>query len=64
MDPLELLQVAADTLERLGVPYLVTGSMATMAYGEARFTNDFDYLNRGAHNLGVVDQLQQVIADR
>jgi hypothetical protein len=24
------------------VPYLVTGSMATIAYGEPRFTNDID----------------------
>jgi hypothetical protein len=42
MEPNELLQYAADTLERLMVPYLVTGSMATIAFGEARFTNDVD----------------------
>ncbi len=42
MDSNELLQYAADTLERLKVPYLVTGSIATIAYGEARFTNDVD----------------------
>jgi hypothetical protein len=29
-------------LERLGVPYLVTGSLATVFYGEPRFTNDID----------------------
>jgi hypothetical protein len=29
-------------LERLQIPYLVTGSMATIAYGEPRFTNDID----------------------
>jgi hypothetical protein len=42
MDSYELLQYAADTLERLHVPYLVTGSMATITHGESRFTNDVD----------------------
>jgi hypothetical protein len=31
-----------ETLERLRLPYLVTGSMATILYGEPRFTNDLD----------------------
>jgi hypothetical protein len=34
----------ADFFERLGVPYRVVGSMASMAYGEVRFTNDIDFL--------------------
>lgn len=42
MGPSELLRRLAGTLERLGIPYLVTGSMATIAYGEPRFTNDID----------------------
>ena len=42
MGPSDLLRYVAGTLEGLGVPYLVTGSMATMAYGEPRFTNDVD----------------------
>ncbi|MCH8923080.1 MAG: hypothetical protein IIA67_08040 [Planctomycetes bacterium] len=42
MDSHELLAYAADQLQRLGVPYLITGSMATITYGEARFTNDVD----------------------
>ncbi|MDA1054417.1 MAG: hypothetical protein O3C40_28585 [Planctomycetota bacterium] len=42
MDSFELLRFAADTLQQLGVPYLVTGSMATITHGEARFTNDVD----------------------
>jgi hypothetical protein len=29
-------------LEEIGIPYLVTGSTATIAYGEPRFTNDID----------------------
>jgi hypothetical protein len=38
----ELLELLANTLEELGIPYLVTGSVATIAYGEPRFTNDID----------------------
>lgn len=42
MGPYELLQRIVETLERLHVPYLVTGSVAAMAYGEPRLTNDID----------------------
>lgn len=31
-----------EVLERLHIPYLVTGSVASMAYGEPRLTNDID----------------------
>ena len=46
MDPSELLQRLARILTDLGIPYLVTGSMATIAYGEPRFTNDIDVVIR------------------
>ena len=42
MEQSELLRFVASTLEKLGVPYFVTGSMATVFYGEPRFTNDID----------------------
>ena len=42
MEPSELLRQFVEVLERLSVPYLITGSMATIAYGEARFTHDLD----------------------
>jgi len=42
MGPYELLEVVVTVLERLEIPYLVTGSVASMAYGEPRFTNDID----------------------
>jgi len=42
MEPSELLQRVASVIEQLRIPYLVTGSMATIAYGEPRFTNDVD----------------------
>jgi hypothetical protein len=42
MGPSDLLRRLAETLERLQIPYLVTGSTATIAYGEPRFTQDID----------------------
>jgi hypothetical protein len=54
MEPADLLRHACDALERLHIPYLVTGSTATVAYGEPRFTNDIDI---------VVDLREQQVAD-
>ena len=42
MEQDELLRQVVDTLERLDLPYLITGSMATILYGEPRFTNGID----------------------
>lgn len=38
----DLLRHTADHLDQLGLAYFVTGSMATIAYGEPRLTNDID----------------------
>jgi hypothetical protein len=38
----ELLRLLVEVLERLGLRYVVTGSVATIFYGEPRFTNDID----------------------
>jgi hypothetical protein len=38
----ELLRYLTAVLERLSVPYFVTGSVASMTYGEPRFTQDVD----------------------
>lgn len=38
----ELLQLAIETLERLQIPYLVCGSVASGGYGEPRMTRDID----------------------
>lgn len=40
----DLLLHTCLVMERLGLRYLITGSMASMAYGEPRFTNDIDIL--------------------
>src|SRR3972149_3908856 len=42
MELFDLLQKIAGALEHLDLPYLVTGSVAAMAYGEPRLTNDID----------------------
>ena len=44
MEPYELLRRIVDFLERESVRYRVVGSMASIAYGEPRFTNDIDIL--------------------
>jgi hypothetical protein len=42
MELYELLEQVVLTFERLQMPYLITGSVASMAYGEPRLTNDID----------------------
>ena len=42
MEPADLLRHASDVCDRLRLTYLVTGSTASIAYGEPRFTNDID----------------------
>lgn len=42
MEQHELLRFVCSLLDRLNVAYMVTGSQATIAYGEPRFTNDID----------------------
>ena len=41
-DPRELLVEIAKRLERLGIPYIVTGGMAVYVWGRPRFTADID----------------------
>ena len=42
MEQSDLIKLVCRLLQQLGVRYLVTGSQATIAYGEPRFTNDID----------------------
>jgi len=42
MEPSELLRYFSRALEHLGLRYFVTGSVATIFFGEPRFTNDID----------------------
>ncbi len=44
LQPYQLMQIVADFMEGQGVSYRVVGSMASMSYGEPRFTNDVDIL--------------------
>jgi len=55
MHDLEHFLVFTDTLERTGLRYFVTGSVATIVYGEPRLTHDIDVvLNLGE---GEIDRL-------
>lgn len=42
MEQYELLRHLVRCFESLEIQYILTGSMASMAYGEPRFTNDID----------------------
>lgn len=42
MDQIEFTKFVADILERMGVNYMVVGSIASTYYGEARLTQDVD----------------------
>ena len=42
LEQAELFKHVIDTLERLGIRYMVVGSLASMAYGEPRMTLDID----------------------
>ena len=42
MELFEFLKKIVGVLEQLKIPYLVTGAVAAMAYGEPRLTNDID----------------------
>ena len=44
MDQADLLRHLLDAVEGQGLEYGITGSHATMAFGEARLTNDIDVL--------------------
>jgi hypothetical protein len=46
MDQRDLLRHVVSVLERMRVAYLVTGSVATIYYGEPRLTNDIDIVAR------------------
>lgn len=42
MEQSELLRYVTKALEQLGLRYFITGSVATIFFGEPRFTNDID----------------------
>ena len=45
-DQAEIVQFVITTLESLNVPYFITGSVASIRYGEYRATNDIDIVAR------------------
>jgi len=57
MEQYELLRHLVRCFEALKIPYLVTGAIASIAYGEPRFTNDIDIVAdiKGDHIIGLKD---------
>ena len=54
--PYELPEIVVEILDRLGIPYLVTGSIAAIAHGEPRLTNDIDIV-AGVEYMHISDLL-------
>lgn len=56
----EVAGIVAEVLQRLGIPHLVGGSIASMLHGEPRLTNDVDFaaLIREPHVAPLVAALQ------
>jgi len=42
VSPPDLIRLFVQPLERLGVPYMITGGVAAVVYGDPRFTRDID----------------------
>ena len=42
MDQSDLIKYLVDAFEKIGIRYFITGSIASIFYGEPRFTNDID----------------------
>jgi hypothetical protein len=42
VEQLKLIQLVVDKVEKLGIPYFITGSIASSYYGIPRYTHDID----------------------
>jgi hypothetical protein len=54
----ELLRYLVESLEELGIEYMITGSQASIYYGEPRFTQDIDVVVEltPAHGPGLLER--------
>jgi len=62
MEQHELLLHTVKCFEKLKIPYLITGAVASIAYGEPRFTNDIDIV--ADINLGQVEALKSCFPEK
>jgi hypothetical protein len=53
MEQSELMRLVIQSLETIGIPYMITGSQASAYYGEPRFTRDIDVV--ADINLGQIE---------
>lgn len=79
-DPRDLLVVIVKILNKVGIPYLVTGGVAILAWGRPRFTADLDLVVelqvehidrlvrslRALHKVGYIDEeaVQEAVKQR
>ena len=58
MNQAELLRYLVDVLEALGIEYMISGSQASIYYGEPRFTQDIDVVAdlRASHVPALVER--------
>jgi hypothetical protein len=62
MELFDLLKKVVNVFEKLDISYLVTGSVASMAYGEPRLTNDIDIV-AGIEDRHVAGLIEEFPAD-
>ena len=49
----DLLVRVVDRINKLNIPYMITGGIAVIFFGKPRLTHDFDYLKEWAKKLTV-----------
>ncbi len=42
MPEIDIFKIFIERLKQTGIPYFITGSLATIVYGEPQLTNDID----------------------
>jgi len=57
----DLLVRVVDKINKLNIPYMITGGIAVIFFGKPRLTHDFDYLKEWAKKLRVVMLLDALL---
>jgi len=57
----DLLVRVVDRINKLNIPYMITGGIAVIFFGKPRLTHDLDYLRKWAKKLRVVMLLDALL---
>ena len=57
----DLLVRVVDRINKLNIPYMITGGIAVIFFGKPRLTHDFDSLKEWAKKLTVVMLLDALL---